>query len=244
MPEGVIAFDAIWSSASRIGGWLTPEQARMLYEAARWVPPGGRALEIGSHHGKSTVVTAAGLADGARLVAIDPFDDPRWGGGQQAYETFRENLQAAGVADRIELFRGLSAEALAGMGEEPLDLVFIDGAHDFDSVRLDIDGWGARLRVGGQLLIHDSFSSIGVTRALLSRLAIDPRFVFVERAGSLARFTREATAQPGARAVSALRTAVGLAYFGRNVAVKLLLRRDRADIARRMLGHTQQGDPY
>lgn len=237
-------FEACWRAASEIDGWLTSDQARMLYEAAARVPAGGRAVEIGSHHGKSTVVLAAGLTEASRLTAVDPFDDPRWGGGPDAYRTFHANIRTTGVEERVEPCRGLSAEALERTGHEPIDLVYIDGAHDFDSVRLDIDGWGARLRDGGQLLIHDSFSSVGVTRAVLARLAVSDRYALVARAGSLARFTKQSALPARVRLASATRVAWGLAYFSRNVAVKLLLRLNLGRGARLLLGHTQRGDPY
>ena len=46
-----------------------------------------------------------------------------------------------------------------------IDLLYVDGAHRYAPARDDIARWGARVRPGGLLLIHDSFSSVGVTLA-------------------------------------------------------------------------------
>ena len=64
-------FDAIAVIASQVPGWLTHDQARVLYDEAAAVPAGGCVVEIGSHHGRSTVVLAAAVCLGAlRLLHV------------------------------------------------------------------------------------------------------------------------------------------------------------------------------
>ena len=65
-------------------------------------------MEIGSHRGKSAILIASGLPEGGRLVAVDPFDNPRWGGGPESLAAFEANIARAGLTDRIDLFRGIS----------------------------------------------------------------------------------------------------------------------------------------
>lgn len=37
----------------------------------------------------------------------------------------------------------------------PLDLVFVDGGHDYDTAKLDHMRWGVKLRAGGYIIHHD-----------------------------------------------------------------------------------------
>ena len=76
-------FAEAWTMASTVDGWLTEGQGRALFEAGRRLLGGTTAVEIGSHRGKSAILIASGLPEGGRLVAVDPFDNPRWGGGPE-----------------------------------------------------------------------------------------------------------------------------------------------------------------
>ena len=49
-------------------------------------------------------------------------------------------------------------------------LLFVDGAHRFGPARDDVAHWGARVAPGGTMLVHDAFSSIGVTARAVHRL--------------------------------------------------------------------------
>ncbi len=237
------SFAEAWEAAREIDGWLAPEQARLLWDRARRVPAGGCVVEIGSHHGKSMCVLASAATDGVRLVAIDPFDDPRWGGGADALHAFEASLDRLGLRDRVEMRRGLSTEVLPHWDGTPIDLLYVDGAHDRPTVLADLRGWGSNVRPGGDLLIHDTFSSVGVTQAVLEHFGRrGSDFEFVERARTLALFVR---LPPGARAAAVRRARlVGqLPYFARNAAIKVAIRRGWHRVPR-VLGHHEQGYPY
>lgn len=221
MPE---SFDEAWTLASDAEGWLTEAQGRRLFEAARRVSAGEAVVEVGSHHGKSTILLASGLADGATMTAIDPFDDPRWGGGPEALASFLGNLQRAGVSDKVTLYRGLSADAARAWKGPKVGLAWIDGAHDVASVLDDLDGWGPHLAVGGRLLVHDAFSAIGTTRAVLRRLWWTRRYRYVGCERTLVEFAREDETNLDAL-VDAVRLSRRLAFFSRMVAIKLARRR-------------------
>ena len=60
-----------------------------------------------------------------------------------------------------------SGDALGDV-DGPLALLYVDGAHRFGPARDDLARWGARVAPGGTMLVHDAFSSIGVTLALLA----------------------------------------------------------------------------
>ena len=229
-------FDATFAQADRLEGWLTRDQARALDEMARTASPGETVVEIGSHHGRSTIVLARGLPEGARLVAIDPFP-PAWRyGGPDTEAVLRANLASAGVAERVEI-RVATSRAVHASWSAEVAAVYIDGKHDVVSLRQDLR-WSEHVRPHGWLLVHDAFSSLGVTVGLLSVLPFSRRLRYVGRVGSLARI--EVT-RPSLR--DRLRPLAEMPWWLRNLGVKVLLRLRLRGVARR-LGHHDAADPY
>jgi predicted O-methyltransferase YrrM len=228
------SFEAAWTIADGIEGWLTPGQGRTLFEAAAAVPDGEAVIEVGSHRGKSTILLASGLREGAVLTAIDPFDDPRWGGGAASLEVFEANLAQAGVREQVRLVRGLSGDVAATWTGPPVGLVWIDGAHDRASVLADIDGWGAHLADGGAMLLHDAFSAIGTTEAVLQRLWWSRRYRYVGCVRTLVAFRKERRSVLQAVG-DAARLSRRLAFFSRMLAIKIARRRDLQGLERRFM---------
>jgi predicted O-methyltransferase YrrM len=227
-------FEEAWSLAVDVEGWLTEAQGRALFAAASRVPEGQAVVEVGSHRGKSTIVLAAGLRDGASLTAIDPFDDPRWGGGTASLAIFERNLATAGVVDRVRLCRGLSGDVAAAWEGPPVGLAWIDGAHDRVSVLTDVDGWGARLADGGALVLHDAFSAIGTTEAVLRRLWWTRRYRYVGSVRTLVEFRKEPRTWWQA-AGDAARLGSKLPFFVRMVSIKLARRRGYHRLEHRLM---------
>jgi hypothetical protein len=137
--------------------------------------------------------------------------------------------------------RKFSDDAL-GEVTGPIDLLYIDGAHRYGPARADIGRWGARVRPGGTLLIHDSFSSIGVTLALLTSMVTSRDFRYVGRSTSMAEYRRGRTTRQDQLA-SAARQLAQLPWFARNVLIKVLI---TAKLGRftRYLGHDSGDWPY
>jgi predicted O-methyltransferase YrrM len=230
--------DALHRRVESIPGWLTRDQVGVLAEHAARLPRGaaGVVVEIGSHEGRSTVVLGSTVPVGARLVAIDPFPT-RWRYGSAGTEQrLRGNLTDAGL-DRTVQVRVESSRTARSRWTGPVDLVFVDGKHDVWSTVHDI-GWASHLPPGGRLLLHDSFSSIGVTIAVLLRVLPARDLRYVGRTGSLAVIEH-------ARPSWADRAALlgSLPWWCRNVVVKVLLRLRLRPFAR-LLGHHDSADPY
>jgi predicted O-methyltransferase YrrM len=219
------SFDEAWTIASQVEGWLTEAQGRLLFDEAGRVSDGEAVVEVGSHHGKSTILLALGLRPGATMTAVDPFDDPRWGGGPEALEAFQKNLERAGVSDRVTLYRGLSADAARTWTGSDVGLAWLDGAHDLRSVLDDLDGWCPRVAPGGRLLVHDAFSAIGTTQAVLRRLLWNRSFRYVGCERTLVVFTKEDRTVLEAIA-DAMRMSRRLVFFARVVGIKLARRRN------------------
>lgn len=223
--------------AERIPGWLTREQAVVLWDAARRLPAGARIVEIGSHQGRSTVVLGHVARDqGLRLTAIDPFVDGRLFGGEPTRGKFEKNVSAAGLTDVVELVVDYSTR-LRPHWSEPFDLLYVDGKHDYWTFTDDLR-WSEHLADGGEIVVHDCFSSIGVTSGVLVKILPTRRYTYLDRAGSLARFRL----RPPTRA-DRVRILRELPWFLRNVGVKILLRLRLYPLAR-AVGHTGRYDPY
>ena len=193
----------------------------------------------------------AAAAPDATVVAIDPHAGNDRGPGEIdgfAVEAaadraaFERNLERAGVRDRVRHVPAFSADAHAAV-RGPIDLLYVDGAHRFAPARADLRDWGARVVDGGGLLVHDAFSSIGVTLAIGRELLFGRRFRFVGRSRSLASYRADLPPGPVARAANAGRQLWQLGWFARNVAVKVLLTAGGGRVLRR-LGRTVPEWPY
>ena len=232
-----------------VQGWLTEAQAARLGAAAARTGPGARIVEIGSYHGRSTIVLAQ-AAPRAEVVAIDPHAGndrgPRqWTGtadeGEEDNRAFRANLERAGVAGRVRHVRRPSQEALDAV-DGTVDVLYVDGAHRYAPASADITRWGSRVAPGGTLLVHDAFSSVGVTLAIGRHLLAGGRFRYAGRSGSLAEYRREDVGL-AARAAGAARQLAALPWFARNLVVKAAIVARMPAVAR-ALGHRSGPWPY
>jgi predicted O-methyltransferase YrrM len=214
-----------------VEGWMSPGQASTLYDAARRCPAAGTIVEIGSFRGRSTIVLASAAAPDVSVIAIDPHAGNDRGpqeidGYAEAaaddHAVFVANLERAGVSDRVRHLRTFSDAALADV-DAPIDVLYIDGAHRYGPARADIRDWGARVSDGGTMLIHDSFSSIGVTLAILRELLVGTRFRYVGRSRSMTIYRADLATGSGARAANAGRQLAQLPWFVKNVALKVAL---------------------
>jgi hypothetical protein len=224
-----------------VAGWLTDAQAARLAAAAAAPRPAGAVVEIGSFQGRSAIVLA--LASGGDVVAIDPHAGSDRGPqeiaadavrGDADHAAFHANLEAAGVAGRVRHVRRFSDDA-HGEVDGPVSLLYVDGAHRYGPARADVRDWGGRVAPGGVMLVHDGFSSVGVTLALLRTCAGSPGWRYAGRTGSLVEYRRRIAPAGGrARARSLAQHAGELPWFARNLAIKLLVLARLTPLARRL----------
>lgn len=234
----------------QVEGWLTDAQAERLAAAARATRPGGRIVEIGSFRGKSTIVLATAASTDVEVIAIDPHlgvdrapqeTSEDADAGEQDFAQFNANLAGHGVSHKVTHLR-LKAEDALDHVDGPLDVLYVDGAHSYRFAHFDLTAWGDRVAPGGTMLVHDSFSSIGVTLALARVTIAGRKWRYVGRSTSMAQFRREDLSG----AAWARNVAVQLAqlpWFLRNVLVKALIVAKLRPVAR-LLGHTSGPWPY
>lgn len=245
-------FDEVQTVVADVEGWMTPGQARRLWTCARAVRPGGTIVEIGSFRGRSMIVLASAAAEGVELVAIDPHAGndrgPHEFEGFEAqasedHDVFNANLAAAGVADRVRHVRKFSHEALADVDGE-IDLLYIDGAHRFGPALDDIRRWSARVAPGGDLLIHDSFSSVGVTGAIAVSLLTADGWRYLGRSESMTHYRREPVTGVGPRLRNVGAQLCSLPYFVRNLIIKALILAKLGRFTQPLFGHDPTTWPH
>lgn len=153
-------------------GLITEQTGLRLAELAGAVPNDQAIVELGSFKGKSASYLAAGaiFGAGAHVFAIDPWDLPGNVYGKHGFtdpavrETFERQTNAVGVARQITPVREFSTRA-AGFWTRPVGLLYIDGDHEYASVRDDFNAWLIHLAAGAPVVFDDYRTrNKGVTR--------------------------------------------------------------------------------
>ena len=120
--------------------------------------------EIGSFAGESAEVFAQYFG---QVHCVDPWtSDPNICGLDSRTTFTCEDVQAsfderAAAAGNIVKHVGYSIDIAPSVDDGSLDFVYIDGAHDLDSVRADIAAWAPKVRPGGFIGGHDYHSNAG-----------------------------------------------------------------------------------
>ncbi|MEI8148061.1 MAG: class I SAM-dependent methyltransferase [Actinomycetes bacterium] len=223
-------FNSVFTSLANVNGWMTRDQAQRLWDRAGELSAGSTVVEIGSFQGRSMCVLASSAPAGVTLYAIDPHGGNDRGPqeldgfaeeAESDHQIFLANLTNAGVRDRVTYLRKYANDATGDVAGQ-LDLLYVDGAHRFKPASQDIRQWGARVKDGGRLLVHDSFSSIGVTLALVVLTFFSSQWIYEGRSQSMAQFRRGPNTL-AARCGSLARQLAQLPYFALNLVYKVLL---------------------
>ncbi len=157
---------------------VAPVNGKFLHLLAR-IARARRVLEVGTLGGYSTTWLARALPADGTVTTIEA--EPAHAG------IARQNLEAAGIGDRVQILQGRAADVLPTLaGTEPFDFVFIDADKESNTVYLD---WAARLGHPGTVVVVDNVGRGGAvsdagsdrpdvvgTRDALQLLGADPRF--------------------------------------------------------------------
>ena len=148
--------------AEKIGGWMSADELKWLHEKASQM---SSVVEVGSWKGRSAYALASGCK--GRVWCVDHFcGSPSELNGAHAeanheniYAAFRENVASL---HNISIARMSSVEA-SRFFEGPLDMVFIDGEHTYESAKADIEAWRPLAR---KLFCGHDRNQDGVPKAL------------------------------------------------------------------------------
>lgn len=139
---------------SRDFGLLRPCEIRVLKQLLHRLPAGAVVVNIGAGSGTSALAFAEEGAD-ITLYSVDISS----GGPLGGFEGERNAFARAGLLERLPLqILGDSAEIGRGWIGGAVDLVFVDGDHEAEHVRADIQAWKPHVKAGGYMLFHDYYN--------------------------------------------------------------------------------------
>lgn len=153
------------ATAWKIPGLYRKGEAEFLYRLARRK---GNLVEIGCWMGRTTsILLQAAQVWGASLTTIDPFGPMPHGHARATPARWRKNLTGLGLQPPALL--EMESDQAAGVYQDEIALLFIDGDHSRDAVRSDLHHWPPKVKVGGVVALHDMFypSVTGVCEAVV-----------------------------------------------------------------------------
>lgn len=130
-------------------------------------------VEVGTWKGMSASYMAVEIINSGKNIKFDCIDTWEYTDLQNdinqsmfnnLYETFLNNIEP--VKHIVNPVRCLSWEGALLYENKSLDFIFIDAAHDYDSVVKDINAWLPKLKSSGVLAGHDYRNAIGVKKAV------------------------------------------------------------------------------
>ena len=148
-----------------VEGWC---DYRDLYShIVKALPENTQIVEIGSWQGQSAIHLCQRLQDIEKTASVHCVDTFKGEQNQPTHvkivarhggsirHVFEDNIKAAKVDGMITIHEGDSAESAADFEDGTLDFVFIDAAHNYDSVIKDVAAWWPKLKPTGIFAGHD-----------------------------------------------------------------------------------------
>jgi predicted O-methyltransferase YrrM len=148
-----------------IGGWC--DYSEFYRTIAQAIPDGETFVEIGSWMGQSISVFCQALQDAEKTATVYCIDTFKGEQNQPAHtatveqhggsirEVFERNTTDARVRQMIEVIEGDSAESADLFEDGTIDVIYIDAAHDYDSVVKDLAAWFPKIKPNGIFSGHD-----------------------------------------------------------------------------------------
>lgn len=169
-----------------IPGWFPESTEKMLTEllGAHKI---SQVIEIGAFQGKATAFFGEHVLE---TLAIDPFiawqEGIKWGAvtpDEDFHQKFLDNIESVRSEKKLGAVRSLRLTSQEAFDQNPnlrADLIYIDAAHDYESVKRDIDMWKTR---ADKIICGDDFDVHwpGVIRAVeesFDRFEISGNFWF------------------------------------------------------------------
>ena len=137
------------------------------------LPSNGIAVEVGCLYGRSAIYLSQALKKHGKRTALFAVDFGL-GVGQRHVDygyvgTLFANVRECGASDNIGILATESTFASKAFADNSLDFVFLDAAHDYQSVKADLQCWYPKIKIGGTIAGHDwaHRDYPGVTKAVL-----------------------------------------------------------------------------
>lgn len=152
-----------------IEGWLLLEEAAELFLLTDRIQSKQPIVcEIGVWKGKSSYIFATAIKDkGGILYSIDPFNGDGDLASKDSYQeqirlmpvsllqNFQDTMRKYDLLGNIKILPYLSSKARESFEKNRIDLLFVDGNHDYELVKQDYLLWFDMVISGGVLVLHD-----------------------------------------------------------------------------------------
>jgi predicted O-methyltransferase YrrM len=157
----------------------------LCYSAKSYIGDNNAQLiEIGSYCGESGEIIA-GIFPNSTLNCVDPWekyteDDYTWDLDEQEAELNQAEQIFDSVLARCPNMRKNkmpSAQYVASLAPESIDFVYIDGNHQYSSVKEDLTNYFEKVKVGGIIAGHD-YPFPPIQKALSEFFNEEPKGVF------------------------------------------------------------------
>lgn len=151
--------------------WFT--YPNLYRQAVEHFPTNSHFVEVGVWKGRSAAFMAVEIINSGKEIKFDCVDNWEYSDIQtdiaeakyeNLYETFLNNIEP--VKHIINPIRKLSYVASTGYKDNSLDFVFIDAAHDYDNVLVDLKAWAPKIKSNGIIAGHDYAWGGGVKKAV------------------------------------------------------------------------------
>lgn len=143
---------------------------------------GDKFLEVGCFMGKSTAYLLQKIAESGKKISVYVIDifEPECahhndlirevGRGKSLYEIFWDNIKSFNFPSNVMgpyCAKGRSDEMYKKWNDNTFQMIFIDAAHDYESVKSDLNNFYPKLKHGGIFAGHDyGEKSCGVGQAV------------------------------------------------------------------------------
>ena len=138
-------------------------------------PSNSHFVEVGVWKGMSASYMAVEIINSGKNIKFDCVDNWEFvenlqddiskdSFSENIYETFLKNINS--VKHIITPIKELSWDGAKHYKDSSLDFVFIDAAHDYESVKKDINAWFPKIKKGGIIAGHDYAWSDDVKKAV------------------------------------------------------------------------------
>ena len=193
--SGLFLVGSLLARMKRIEGWLNEEEADLLVavtcRACSESAGPHNIVEVGSYHGKATVLLAGvvqALFPDARVFSIDPHDG-KLGAADQGYQQYppslsmlKKNIEDAGLSGKVSIIQSKTCDVA---WDSPLSLLLIDGLHDYPNVAADFYHFEAWIRPGVYVAFHDYSEYYPGVVAFVHELLDAAAYMLFQKAGSL-----------------------------------------------------------
>jgi len=136
-------------------------------------PTNSHFVEVGTWKGMSAAYMAVEIINSGKNIKFDCVDTWDFVPSQteiplhmfdNLYEVFLKNIEP--VKHQINPVKALSWDGAAFYKDNSLDFIFIDAAHDYESVKKDINAWYPKVKKEGIIGGHDYTWCDDVRRAV------------------------------------------------------------------------------